>query len=579
MVMEGKTIIRRLPVGIINFKVLRNNHRYYVDKTMYLQKMEDTSDFLFLIRPRRFGKSLFLSMVGDYYDCENMDIDDEFDGTWIGEHPLDNKGKFQVLQYDFSQVLANIDNLEADFNSYCNIQLNGFIRKYGRYYSEDTIQQVREAKLPGQKINIIAFEAKQRGYHLYLIIDEYDNFTNIVLNERGNDVYQQMTHSDGFYRNVFKIFKPNFEKILFMGVSPITLDDLTSGFNIATNISLHPEFDMLLGFSETDVREMIRYYLNVGLIKGDEDAIIADMKPWYDNYCFAEDCYEVNPRMFNSNMVLYYMNNMITTGHAPSPMIDPNTKTDYAKMKRLVNLDRLDGNRKGIVQRIAEKGYIDADIVPSFPAYEMVKPDMFVSLLYYYGMLTIGGKSLDTTHLVIPNNNIREQYYRFLLEQYQDTCKLNLTELGDAFRSAALEGKWQPLCQYLADHYYEDSSIRDAIQGEHNIQGYFKAYLNLSGLFVAHPEVEMNHGYCDFFLLSNTKKYQPLKHSFIIEVKYLKADASDGEAQQQWEAAGKQVTSYADDKTVKALTADVQLHCIVLQFKGGKLLKMAEVQA
>ena len=579
MVMEGKAIIRRLPVGVTNFKVLRNNHRYYVDKTMYLQKMEDTSDFLFLIRPRRFGKSLFLSMVGDYYDCENMDIDDEFDGTWIGEHPLENKGKFQVLQYDFSQVLANIDNLEADFNSYCNIQLNGFIRKYGKYYSEDTIQQVREAKLPGQKINIIAFEAKQRGYHLYLIIDEYDNFTNIVFNERGNDVYQQMTHSDGFYRNVCKIFKPNFEKILFMGVSPITLDDLTSGFNIATNISLHPEFDMLLGFSETDVREMIRYYLNVGLIKGDEDAIIADMKPWYDNYCFAEDCYEVNPRMFNSNMVLYYMNNMITTGHAPSPMIDPNTKTDYAKMKRLVNLDRLDGNRKGIVQRIAEKGYIDADIVPSFPAYEMVKPDMFVSLLYYYGMLTIGGKSLDTTHLVIPNNNIREQYYRFLLEQYQDTCKLNLTELGDAFRSAALEGKWQPLCQYLADHYYEDSSIRDAIQGEHNIQGYFKAYLNLSGLFVAHPEVEMNHGYCDSFLLSNTKKYQPLKHSFIIEVKYLKADASDGEAQQQWEAAEKQVTSYADDKTVKSLTADVQLHCIVLQFKGGKLLKMAEVQA
>ncbi len=577
MVMEGKTIIRRLPVGVTNFKVLRSNHRYYVDKTMYLQKMEDTSDFLFLIRPRRFGKSLFLSMVGDYYDCENMDIDEEFDGTWIGEHPLDNKGKFQVLQYDFSQVLANIDNLEADFNSYCNIQLNGFISKYGKYYSEDTILQVREAKLPGQKINIIAYEAKQRGYHLYLIIDEYDNFTNIVLNERGNDVYQQMTHSDGFYRNVFKIFKPNFEKILFMGVSPITLDDLTSGFNIATNISLDPEFDMLLGFSETDVREMIRYYKNVGLIKGDEDAIIADMKPWYDNYCFAEECYEVNPRMFNSNMVLYYMNSVVRTGHAPSPMIDPNTKTDYAKMKRLVNLDRLDGNRKGIVQRIAEKGYIDADIVPSFPAYEMVKPDMFVSLLYYYGMLTIGGKSLDTTHLVIPNNNIREQYYRFLLEQYQDTCKLNLTELGDAFRSAALEGKWQPLCQYLADHYYEDSSIRDAIQGEHNIQGYFKAYLNLSGLFVAHPEVEMNHGYCDFFLLSNTKKYQPLKHSFIIEVKYLKADASDGEAQQQWEAAGKQVTSYADDKTVKALTADVQLHCIVLQFKGGKLLKMAEV--
>ena len=575
--MTETNTIQRLPVGVTNFKVLRNTNKYYVDKTMYLQKMEETSDFLFLIRPRRFGKSLFLSMVADYYDCENKNLDQEFDGTWIGEHPLDNKGKFQVLEYDFSQVLSNIENIEQDFNSYCNIQLNGFIRKYEKYYSEETVKQVIDARLPKDKINIIAYQAKQLGYHLYLIIDEYDNFTNIVLNELGNDVYQKMTHSDGFYRNVFKIFKPNFEKILFMGVSPITLDDLTSGFNIATNISLDPNFDMLLGFCETDVRGMIRYYKEVGLLRGNEDDIIADMKPWYDNYCFSEECYDVNPRMFNSNMVLYYMNSMITTGHAPRPMIDPNTKTDYAKMKRLVNLDRLDGNRKGIVQRIAERGYIDADIISSFPAYEMVKPEMFVSLLYYYGMLTIGGRSLDKTHLVIPNNNIREQYYHFLLEQYQDTCKLDLSELNDAFREAALEGKWQPLFQYLSDHYYEDSSIRDAIQGEHNIQGYFKAYLNLSGLFVAHPEVEMNHGYCDFFLLSNTKKYPPLKHSFIIEVKYLKADATDAEAKEQWEAAKKQVTGYADDRMVKVLTTDVQLHCIVVQFKGGKLLQMDEV--
>lgn len=575
--MEDTNVIRRLPVGITNFKVLRNNHKYYIDKTMYLQKMEETSDFLFLIRPRRFGKSLFLSMVADYYDCENKDIDKEFEGTWVDKHPLENKGKFQVLQYDFSQVLANIDNLEQEFNTYCSIKVEGFLRKYAKYYSEETIRMANEAKLAKDKINAIADEAKERGYHLYLIIDEYDNFTNIVLNERGNDVYQQMTHSDSFYRNVFKIFKPNFEKILFMGVSPITLDDLTSGFNIATNISLDPEFDMLLGFSETDVREMIRYYQKVGMIKEDENKIIADMKPWYDNYCFAEECYDVNPRMFNSNMVIYYMNNLIRTGLAPRPMIDPNTKTDYAKMKRLVNLDRLDGNRKGIVQQIAERGYIDADIVPSFPAYEMVKPEMFVSLLYYYGMLTIGGRNLDKTHLVIPNNNIREQYYRFLLEQYQDICKLDLSCLDDAFRNAALEGKWEPLCQYLADHYYEDSSIRDAIQGEHNIQGYFKAYLNLSGLFVTHPEVEMNHGYCDFFLLADTKKYSPLKHSFIIEVKYLKADASEAEAYRQWEEAEKQVKGYAEDKTVKALTTDVQLHCIVMQFKGGKLLRKDEV--
>lgn len=570
--------IKRLPTGISQFRSISDSNLYYVDKTMYLPKMEAVSDFLFFIRPRRFGKSLFLSMVADYYDCENYkDIDEEFQGTWIAEHPLETKGKFQVLSLDFSQVAGCADNLQDAFHVYLGIKIDAFLRKYGKYYSQKAIEAAHNAPTAGGKIAAFVGEAKEKGYQLYLIIDEYDNFTNVVLNEQGHDVYHEMTHGSGFYRDVFKTFKPNFTRILFMGVSPITLDDLTSGFNIATNISIDSWFNDLLGFSETDVRKMISYYQDAGMIKKTADEVIAEMKPWYDNYCFAEDSFGVEPSMYNSNMVIYYMSLLIRTGRSPKDMRDPNSKTDYAKMKRLVRLDRLDGDRKGVVRTIAEQGYIDATIETTFPAIEMINPNMFVSLLFYYGMLTIGGTALDKLHLVVPNLNVWEQYYRFLFDQYQDTARIDMMKLENAFTDAALKGIWQPLFQYLSDRYFEDSSVRDAIGGEKNVQGYFMAYLNLSRLFVIRPELEFKHGYCDFFLLADTKKFPVLQHSYVVELKYLKADAAENEAKTQWHEAEEQVRKYMSDESLKRMTAGTQQHGIILQFQNGKLFNMGEV--
>lgn len=582
--------IKRPPIGMSDFRMVRNNNKYYVDKTMYIPQLEKISNFLFLIRPRRFGKSIFLSMIADYYDCENKELDQEFEGTWISEHPQPLKGQFQILQYDFSQVLGQTNHLEDDFNTYCCGQLDMFIQKYGKYYSAETVKWALEAKTSKDKINLLSAEAKERGYHLYLIIDEYDNFTNTVLNEQGEDVYHNMTHSSGFYRSAFKIFKPNFERILFMGVSPITLNDLTSGFNIATNISLHPTFNMMLGFSEEDVREMIAYYQSAGLIQPSKDdkgntidgsaridEIIADMKPWYDNYCFAEDRFDIDSRMFNSNMVLYYLNYFITAGKAPKEMADPSCRTDYAKLKNLVRLDRLDGDRKSVLIDIAQKGYVNATIQESFPAEETINPDNFISLLYYYGMLTIGGTDLDGIHLVIPNNTIRKLYYDFLLEQYQNEHWIDLTKLGTMFRNAASAGEWEPLFKYLAEQYYNDSGIRDGIQGERNIQGYFNAYLHISKLFIAHPEVEVSHGYCDFFLLADTKKYPTLQHSYILELKYLKKGATDAEVTKVIEQAQQQLLHYTSDETVIRQASGTQLHGIYMVFVGGKIKDMGQL--
>lgn len=204
-----------------------------------------------------------------------------------------------------------------------------------------------------------------------------------------------------------------------MGVSPVTLDDLTSGFNIGWNISTKHQFNMMLGFSENDVREMFRYYKDAGQLTGNIDEMISEMKPWYDNYCFAEESLERDPKMFNCDMVFYYLRNYMDLGKAPKEMIDPNTRTDYNKMKKLLRLDHLDGDRKGVLRKIAEEGQIVTSLSTSFPASQLTDPQIFPSLLFYYGMLTITATRGDRLVLSIPNNNVRKQYYEYLLEEYQ----------------------------------------------------------------------------------------------------------------------------------------------------------------
>ena len=244
-----------------DFQTMVEQNLYYVDKTMYIPELEKQARYLIFIRPRRFGKSIFLGMLHAYYDCRTKDkFQKWFGNLWIGEHSTPLQGKYQVMHLDFSQVGGNIDNLEGKFNFYMGVQLDGFVRYYDEYYSDMIKQNVYAAKDAGGKLAIIQNEAKTKGYPLYLIIDEYDNFTNTVLNEQGEKVYWAMTHAEGFYRDIFKKFKGSFERIFITGVSPVTLDDVTSGFNIGWHISTKPEFNQMLGFSTEDVHDMFNYY-------------------------------------------------------------------------------------------------------------------------------------------------------------------------------------------------------------------------------------------------------------------------------------------------------------------------------
>lgn len=584
--------VKLVPYGVADFATVIEQNLYYVDKTMFIPELEKQPRNLFFIRPRRFGKSIFLSMLYSYYDCtQSHKFQSLFGNLWIGQHPTPLQGKYQVLFLDFSQITGNIDKLETKFNSYLSINLDAFVRQYSEYYQAE-MEEILAQEDFEEKMELIFKAAKAHQYHLYLIIDEYDNFTNVILNERGENVYHAITHADGFYRDVFKKFKGNFERIFMMGVSPVTLDDVTSGFNIGWNISIKPEFDEMLGFSTTDVVEMFTYYKEHGSIPADSDidAIVNDMKPWYDNYCFAEETLKKKTRMFNCDMVLYYLRNYMDNGCSPRQMIDPNTRTDYGKMKKLLQFDKLDGERKGIIRKIAEEEQIVTQLYESFSAYQIPKAEIFPSLLFYYGMLTIKGTRGSKLILGIPNNNVRKQYYGYLEEEYQAKAYVDVNQLTDYYYDMAYDGKWKEGLRFMADAYAKVSSVRDGIEAERNLQGFFMAYLNLNDYYITAPELELNHGYCDFFLLPDLTHYAS-QHSYILELKVLsKKDFSaivegefteDGKpmtkAEKQWREAVEQIHRYAEAPRVEALRQGTKLHLIIMQFEGWELKRMEEV--
>ena len=574
--------VKGIPYGISDFKRLRNENFYYVDKTMYLPLIEKMPSYLFLIRPRRFGKSLFLSLMRTYYDILQKDNFEKYFGDlWIGSHPTDQRNRFQVLYFDFSKAGCSQPGTDmmTSFNDYCTIIINQFAHEYAPFYDADfkaTVESIESAKA---KLSYLEVKAQEKGYLLYLIIDEYDNFTNVILSEHGQKMFHDLTHASGFYREYFKQFKGMFNRIFLMGVSPITLDDLSSGYNIDWNISTDETFNAMMGFSESDVREMFCYYHQNNMLTGDIEAMITEMKPWYDNYCFARMSLK-DDRIFNCDMTLYYLNCQIQKHRAPEEMVDKNIRTDYSKLKMLARIDHdssQEGSRMSTIEETAAKGEILVDLHTSFPAEKVTDIDNFRSLLYYYGLLTICGTRGDLLKMCIPNNCVREQYFGFLRDYYQKQSSIDLHYLNVMLTDLAYDGQWKPFFESIALAYRENSSVRDAMEGERNLQGFLKAYLALASYYLVEPELEMNYGYCDFFLLPDKKRYPDIGHSYILELKYAGRTTTDTELETQAEEGRRQLLQYSKDKIALQLAKDTTLHLILLQFRGWDLVKCEEI--
>jgi hypothetical protein len=390
------------------------------------------------------------------------------------------------------------------------------------------------------------------------------------------------THSTGYLRTFFDAIKTgtdsSIKRCFVTGVSPVTMDDLTSGFNIGTNYSTSPEFNELTGFTEEDVRAMLDYYRTTCEFHHTTDELIARMKPWYDNYCFAEECYG-KTTMYNSNMVLYFVDNYIRRGgQLPKNMIEENIRVDYNKLRMLIRKDKEFAHDASIIQTLVSQGYVIGDLKTGFPAERIADPDNFVSLLYYFGMTTIAGTSRGKIRFAIPNQVVREQLYTYLLETYDEVdLRYSRMEKSDLDTELAYDGKWKEYFQYIADCLHTYASQRDKMKGEAFVHGFTLAMTSQNQYYRPESEKDTQGGYADIFLLPMIDIYKDMEHSYIIELKYAKGKDSDEVVAHLREEAIAQANRYADTEVVRRNVGHTTLHKLVVIYRGMDMVVCEEI--
>ena len=585
MSMEVNRVQRkRIPYGMSNFASVRERDCYFVDKTHFIPELENANKYFFFIRPRRFGKSLTLSMLKHYYDINRADqFEKLFGDLYVGQHPTEERNSYLVLELDFSVIDGSLGNYRKSMDVHCNTKFNSFCDVYAQYLPEGIKQEMNLKEGAVAQLEYLVDECAKVGRKIFLFIDEYDHFTNDILSDANRlKDYESETHGEGYFRKFFNTIKAGtksaLERCFVTGVSPVTMDDVTSGFNIGTNYSLSFEFNEMMGFTEEEVRAMLDYYRTTCEFHHTTDELIEGMKPWYDNYCFATKSYG-RTTMYNACMVLYFVDNYIRNGgEYPDYMLEDNIRTDYNKLRMLVRRDSEFGEDASIIRRIVEQGYITATLKTGFPARSITDPRNFVSLLYYFGMLSIDGTLDGETKLIIPNQVVREQLYNYLLE----SCEQDEYQHDDYIRSQlsqrlAYYNEWQEYLGYIASRLQRYSSQRDKLKGESFVHGFTLAMASLNRFYRPVSEQDCQQGYVDLFLRPELEIYKDMRHSYIIELKYAKSKDTDQRVEQLRQEAIAQAHRYADTEVVKRGVGHTQLHKIVVVYRGMEMVVCEEV--
>lgn len=565
---------KRIPYGMMNFAVIRRDDCYYVDKTQFIPMIEEADKFFFFIRPRRFGKSLTVNMLQHYYDILAKDkFEALFGDLYIGKHPTRDRNSYLVLYLNFSGIVGELHNYRKGLDAHCQTMFDYFCDIYADFLPKGIKEELDKKEGAVEQIEYLFTECNKTNQRIYLFIDEYDHFTNAILSDiESLHRYTDETHGEGYLRAFFNKIKAgtysSIERCFITGVSPVTMGNLTSGFNIGTNYSLTPEFNEMIGFTEEEVRQMLTYYSTTSPFNHSVDELIEIMKPWYDNYCFAEECYG-ETTMYNSNMVLYFVKNYIQRGKAPRDMVEDNIRIDYEKLRMLIRKDKEFAHDASIIQTLVSEGYVTGELKKGFPAINITNPDNFVSLLYYFGMLTISGTYEGKTKLTIPNQVVREQIYTYLLSTYNE-AELNFSsyEKNELASALAYRGDWKAYFGYISDCLKRYTSQRDKQKGEFFVHGFTLAMTAQNRFYRPISEQDTQAGYVDIFLCPLLDIYSDMKHSYIVELKYAKYKDPENRVEELRLEAIDQANRYADTDTVKRAVGTTQLHKIVVVYKG-----------
>lgn len=575
---------KRIPYGMQNFEDVMKRDCYYVDKTPFIEDIEDSNMYFFYIRPRRFGKTLTLSMLENYYDINKKEHFEEIFGKlYIGQNPTPEHNTYLVLHLNFAEIVGGLDDYQEGMDDYCSIRFNLFVDLYAHLLPEDTKEGLKQQKNAVSQLSYLYGQCQKTGQRIYLFIDEYDHFTNQILaNQAHEGKYRQQTHGEGYLCKFFDTIKgaavSTLGRVFVTGVSPVTMDDLTSGFNIGTNYSLYPEFNEMTGFTEEEVREMLGYYASILPFNHTVDELIQVMKPWYDNYCFAEESYG-KTTMYNSVMVLNFVDLYIRNGcNIPKSMIESNIRINYDKIRMLIRHDKEFAHDASIIQQLVTKGFVTGKLVEHFPAERINDPNNFLSLLFYFGMVTIDGTYDGDTKFIIPNEVVRDQMYTYLLDTYKEN---DLTyddyDKNRLENQLAYDGNYKEYFALIADSLKRYSSQRDKQKGEAFVHGFTLAMTSQNRFYRPISELDNEGGYADIFLSPLCDIYKDMKDSYIIELKYCKTSTTDEQVKQLFNDASNQICRYADSNIVREAVKTTKLHKLVVIYRGSDMVTCEEI--
>lgn len=577
--------IKRIPYGVADYVRIQRNNMYYIDKTHFIPLLEEAPYYLFFIRPRRFGKTLWVTLLETYYDIKQTEqFETLFGETYIGAHPTDDRSRYLVLSFNFSQVNPDRDKVQTSFEAYVQAVIDYFLSYYAEFFTEAEAESIRVLKTTSDQLQRVFTLTAQKNLQTYLIIDEYDNFANTLLTSAGQEAYHRLTRDTGFFRHFFNLLKGattgrmgGLMRLFITGVSPVTMDDVTSGFNIGTNISLEAEFNHLLGLSEADIHTLLTYYQQAGKLSLDIDTCLSLMKAWYNHYCFTP---EVQTPVFNTDMVLYLVERLTRTGSLPLDLIDQNVRIDYGKLRHLVIIDRQVNGNFSLLKEIMETGETTSQIATSFPINRLLDRQNFVSLLYYLGLLSFAGWREGQPVLRIPNLTIRHLMYEYIREAFQDIkiFRIDLWHFSALVRGMAYRGEWEAVFDFLTDAIQQQASVRDYLGGEKMIQGFLLAYLNVTTFFLTWSERELGGGFVDLYLEPFLARYPDMPFGYLIELKYIPSHAFDEAKMQDTIAeAKKQLRRYIVDARLAEISQKITLKQLVLIYNEWQLVYRAEV--
>jgi hypothetical protein len=518
----------KIPYGQSSFETVIEHDFFYQDRTEYIRKLEElNSRFLFYLRPRRFGKSLFITMLHSYYGLEHKEKFQKLFGHLdIGQHRTENANAYMVLSLEFSRISTKSE--ESTFDGFLSNIKEGielFLQEYSYVFSKEITEEILAHKQPNDVIRALFLNYQKINQYnplpkIYILIDEYDHFANELISFNYK-YFATSVSQNGFVRKFYESIKTAtrdsiVERLFVTGVSPITLDSLTSGFNISYNISLRPDFHEMMGFTEQEVEQILT---KIDVKEDELEKALADLRAWYDGYLFN---IKAENHIYNPDMVLFFAMQYQSYKEYPDDLLDPNIATDYSKIKNIFKIQNKESGNLEALKQLADEGFVEATLTPQFSLEKDFSIDDVISLLFYMGFLTIQDESLGIYKFAFPNFVIKRLYADYFVDMVKQQAALPIQNRNLHFALTDLGKYGNPEAFYKEVKEILTALSNRDMQGfsENSLKAIFISLLHQQKFYYIHSEYETKRTYVDIFL-EGIKNYNvPFEVAF--ELKYAK---------------------------------------------------------